>query len=147
MLGSCFLRTPPASPHLPPSRSHIHNIHTYTLHTYTLHALHALQTLHTYTLHTTQQYTLQTYTLHTTQQYTLQTLRHYTHTHYFSEPQRANSRQDNHGPSAHLFDFSAPQTSSSRISAPAVFPSPNSINSAPKTGYLSSKLMLGSPVE
>ena len=39
---------------LPPSRSHIHNIHTYTIHTDTLLAL------HTYTLHATQRYTLQT---------------------------------------------------------------------------------------
>ena len=38
---------------LPPSRSHIHNIHTYTIHTDTLLAL------HTYT-HATQRYTLQT---------------------------------------------------------------------------------------
>ena len=43
---------------------------------------------------------------------------------YFRAPERASSSRWNHGPSTYCFDFSVPQTSPSRMSAPAVFPSP-----------------------
>ena len=43
---------------------------------------------------------------------------------YFRAPERANSRRDNHTRMTAQTDFSALQTSPSRISAPAVFPSP-----------------------
>ena len=43
---------------------------------------------------------------------------------HFRAPERTDSRRGKYGRTTYCFDCSAPQTSPSRISAPAVFPSP-----------------------